>query len=234
VAIKNYSSIGILGGMGPEATAELYKRIINFYQRERGAINDADYPNILINSVPVEDMLNDLDNRRVAITAQLQKGAKVLEAAGADFIVIPCNTATIFLKGVKSINIPIIDITEETAKEAKKLGSKKAGMLASASTIETKIYEDKLNEFGIEMLCPNDEQQKQVSAVIMNILAGKKTLEDTATLVSIANTMKDQGVDSIVLGCTELPLLDIKVDGVNVIDTIEVLANAATALADKV
>lgn len=220
--------------MGPEATAELYKRIIKYYQTERNAIDDADFPNILINSVPAEDMLNDLDNRRAVITSQLQKGAQVLQNAGADFIVIPCNTATTFLKDVSGVNIPIVDITEETAKQAKKLDSKKAGILASASTIETKIYEDKLNEYGIEMLQPTDDQQKQVSEVIMNILAGKRTPEDAETLVNIAKKMRDQGADSIILGCTELPLLDIKVDGVNIIDTIEVLANAATALADKV
>jgi aspartate racemase len=225
--MNKYKTIGILGGMGPEATAELYKRIIAIYQRDYAALNDADFPNILINSVPAEDMLNDLGNRRPIIVSQLQNAAQILEQAGAEFIAIPCNTATIFLEEMQaSVNIPILDIIELTSQFVGQNGAKTVGMLASTSTINTKIYENKLNKRGITMLKPSKKDQQTVNQIIMRILTGTKNQSDKLVLSNLVNQLHNQGAKSIVLGCTELPLIISHLPQVQLIDTIEVLARA--------
>jgi aspartate racemase len=232
--MSKYRTIGILGGMGPEATAELYTRIIRLYQTEEGAVDDADFPNILINNVPAEDMLNDLAKRRPVIVSQLQRGVQVLENAGAEFVAIPCNTAMLFLDEIKDVlSIPVIDITTVTAQQVKKLGSKSVGMLASTSTIKTKLYQDKLNSSGIAMLKPSNKDQQEVNQVIMRVLAGQKNAEDKEILKKLATQMMKDGADSVVLGCTELPLILSKVAGVSVVDTLDVLARAIVDKADR-
>lgn len=234
--MSNYTTIGILGGMGPEATAELYKRIVRIYQRECSAVDDADYPNILINSVPVEDMLNDIAMRKPIIVSQLQKAAQVLEIAGAAFIALPCNTATIFLNEIRaSVAIPVLDITELTSQYVSLEGYMTIGMLASSSTITTKIYELKLKKRGITMLKPNKKDQILVNQIIMRILAGEKNQSDRQTLRAISSTFVSRGAESVVLGCTELPLLVSKFPNINLVDTIEILARAVvrTAVIEK-
>lgn len=223
--MSRYKTIGILGGMGPEATAELYKRIIAIYQQRYGAIDDSDFPNIIINSLAVEDMLNDLANRRKVIIRQLQDAAITLERAGAQFIAIPCNTATIFFDDIRSeISIPVLDIIELTSAYVESIGAKKVGMLASTSTISSRIYENKLQKYNVGMIKPTRSEQAQVNNTIMRILAGEKNQEDAKRLTMLAESLSQRGADAVVLGCTELPLLISDSSSVQLIDTIQVLA----------
>ena len=232
--MNKYKTIGILGGMGPEATAELYKRIINICQNRYNAVDDADYPNIIINSVPVEDMLNNLDNRRTTIVGQLQNAVDLLVMAGVELIAIPCNTATMFIDELRSNStVPIIDITEIAVVRSQLLGNKKVGMLASSSTIKTKIYEDKLDDVGIEMVRPSQVKQREVNQIIMRILAGEKNIKDQRFLKKLSREMSINGATAVILGCTELPLIVNRVRGIPVIDTLELLAEKTVEMSTK-
>jgi aspartate racemase len=231
--MNTYRTIGVLGGMGPEATAELYKRIVSLYQDEKGAVDDADFPSIIINSVPAADMLNDLEGQNTRIIGQLNRAAQVLERAGADFIAIPCNTAMIFLSAMQaSVTIPIIDITEITAEQAARRGDKKVGLLASTSTIKNSIYKRAFDATRVSLLTPDEADQETVEQIIMRLLAGKKRQADRVVLQNLAIQMKSRGVDSVVLGCTELPLLIDGAPGIPLIDTIQVLAEAVLERAE--
>ena len=98
--MKPFKTIGILGGMGPEATAEFYKRIIGIFQKRFGCVNDRDFPEIFIYNLPLPEVVSFVDNR---VKASLQKGIDKLTATGAEFLVCPCNTANTFFPFLRDI-----------------------------------------------------------------------------------------------------------------------------------
>ncbi len=213
--------MGILGGMGPEATAELYLRIVRIFQRKYGAKYDDDFPEIIIINLPIPDVVEGFTAEQ-EIKKMLLDGVKKLEGAGADFIAIPCNTVTYYLDEIQeSVSIPLLSILEETAKEVKKQGFLKIGVLGTELTINKNIYGDTLcNE---ELIYPTLEEQRGTTRVIMNILSGEKKLEDKCFLLSVIKNLNVRGAEKVILGCTELPLL---VNGGDFFDTIEILARA--------
>src|SRR3989339_318028 len=99
--MAEYRKIGILGGMGPEATADLYLEIIRIFQQELGAKYDDEFPQIFINSLPLPDVVEQ-NFSEAQVIYLLKEGVKKLEQAGADFIVIACNTVHVFLCQMRS------------------------------------------------------------------------------------------------------------------------------------
>jgi len=212
-------SIGILGGMGPDATAELYRRLIQAFQG-RGALLDSDFPNIFINSLPAPD----IPEREGELLPFLLEGMEKLQTAGAEVLTIPCNTATCILE--KNASVPgLVNIVEETVKKAEENGYKKVGILSTKLTLETDEFQSRLRKRKIEFVLPSDEESNMIMEVIMNILAGKRFPEDKARLEKIAARMVSEGADSVILGCTELPLL-FKNSSIRTLDTIQILAEA--------
>ena len=206
-------SIGILGGMGPQATAELYMRIIRIFQDMYGAKYDDDFPEIFIYNLPLPDVVDNLQKEDL-VKEMLVEGVKKLEKIGADFIAIPCNTVTKYLKEMEgSVSIPIINIVEETRKKIASF--EKAGLLATKLTIRSNLYP--------RMIVPAEKVQNRITGIIMNILAGKLLDEDKKYLEREIGNLLEKGAERVVLGCTELPLL---VKTKDTIDTIQVLAEA--------
>lgn len=225
-----FKKIGILGGMGPEATAELYLKIIRIFQG-LGAKYDDDFPEIIICSLPLPDVVKN-PSRKDGIRRMLVEGVVNLEKTGADFIAIPCNTVTFFIEDMrKAVSIPIINIVEETAQEIKRLKLFKVGLLATETAIGTGIFERALK--SVDIIKPTPTEQAKITEVIFNILEGKKQMQDKITLRKLIENFKAKGAEKIILGCTELPLL---VGGSkDVIDTLNILAKAAAERAiDKV
>jgi len=220
-------TIGILGGMGPEATADLYMKIVKICQMKYGAKYDSDYPQIVINSIPIPDVVEA--ERIDDVYPYLVTGMKTLETAGADFIVIACNTVQFLVSRLsKEVSIPIIGIPEETLTVAKSYGFKKIGLLATKNTIKMKTFDKEAEKFGMSILIPTFEQQNKITDVIMNILAGNKTDQYKLTLQQIIEELISKGAEAIVIGCTDLPLI-INNNGSKVLllDTTEVLAQAS-------
>ncbi len=219
---RNYKKIGILGGMGPEATAELYLRIVRIFQKKYGAKYDCDFPEMIICNLPLLDVVEG-GNKDVEVENMLVYGVRKLEAAGADFIAIPCNTVTYYLPTLRrAVAIPILSILEETASAVKEENLSCVGLLATRMTLETGIYEEVLGE--VELVKPTPQQVSQITKVIMNILSGKKKRNDYQALVQIVQELQQRRAQKVILGCTELPLLIGQIP--ETIDTIEVLAKA--------
>src|SRR4030042_3354613 len=132
--------IGILGGMGPEATIDLFYKIIKSTPAEK----DQDHLRIIIDNNPkIPDRTAAILGKAEDPLPALQETAQNLEKAGADFIIIPCNTAHYFLSSIQeSVNIPVLNMLEETAKETKKRipQIKKVGLLASIGVYKSEIY----------------------------------------------------------------------------------------------
>lgn len=219
-------TIGILGGMGPEATAQLYLRIIRIFQTRFGARDDADFPSIFICNLPLPDVVGNIDTSTM-VRDCLVLAAKKLKSVGCDFIAVPCNTISYFLQDIRSsVLIPVLSIPEEVALILSGRSLQKVGVLGTAMTIRTNLYEIALPE--LEMVVPNSEEVDTLTSIILNVLSGKKTKEDETVLLTLIESLKSRGAETIILGCTELPLLISGKD--DVIDTLDVLAEAVVKM----
>ena len=220
--------IGILGGMGPEATVALFYKIIKLTPAEK----DQEHFRIIIDNNP------KIPDRTAAILGKgedplpfLQETARNLERAGADFIIIPCNTAHYFLPRIQeSVKIPIINMIAETAAEVKQRVPyiKKIGLLATTGVYKTKIYNQFFQKFKIEVIFPDKEDQEKVMKVIYTVKAGDLSNEPKKDILAVSQNLIDKGAEAIIAGCTEIPL--ILKDGdilVTIIDPTQVLASIA-------
>ena len=202
-------TIGILGGMGPEATGYFYELIV----KQTRAETDQDHIKAVIYSNP------EIPPRTDAIlgigpspTPLLVEGFRRLKDAGADFVVMPCVTAHYFYPEVKDqVDIPFISLLDEAVGWGKKEvpNLKKAGLIASKGTLETKLFHNVFSKEGIEVIHPEEDEQNQLMEAIFGpkgIKAGFTTGFPKETLVSIAKVLIARGADAIIAGCTEVPL----------------------------
>lgn len=226
-------TIGILGGMGPEATAYFYQKIIKF----TNASEDQNHIPTLIYSNPcIPDRTKAiLKNKHGKIVKQLQCSAKILENAGADFIVIPCDTAHFYIKEIqKTVTIPIVDMIQETAYHIhNNFNARKVGLLATTGTVKTKIYENKFNRLNIEVIIPDERQQQNIMKATKEIKSGMITKQSYDAISSIINDFNTKGIKITILGCTELPLLFKNKNIKNIIDPMDILAISAIEKAGK-
>jgi len=220
--------IGILGGMGPEATIDLFYKIIKFTPAEK----DQEHLRIIIDNNP------KIPDRTAAILGKgedplpaLQKTAQNLEKAGADFVVIPCNTAHYFLSSIQeSVNIPVLNMIEQTAKETKKRipQIKKVGLLASIGVYKSEIYHQHFKKFYIEVISPEEKDKEEIMKVIYTIKAGDLSKRVKKNILKITQKLIDKGAEAIIAGCTEIPLILKEGDvSVPLIDPTQILARVA-------
>jgi aspartate racemase len=232
--MKMYTrKLGILGGMGPEATASLYLNIIARCQRELGAKYNSDFPPIIINSCPVPDgrMWKGFD--KAEVEEFLQVNIRALERAGVDFVVIPCNSVHYFLPVMRrAVRMPVLSIVEETAREISGKGVKKVLLLATEFTVRSRIYDKPLAERGIALVEPSSTEQRLIQKIIVNAESGQRAESDRTAIVSIVNEFtKKSGIGGVIAGCTEIPLLVRQSDlPITLFDTINILASSAYAL----
>lgn len=221
-------TIGILGGMGPVATAELYKKIIEYCQKKYKAVQDTDYPPVVMYSLPLKgtDETGIVDEELVF--HEFIDEIKRLEAHGASFVIMPCNTLHKFDEKIRAkMSIPFLGIVEETCKEVKNSKFRKIALLASETTYKSRTYDNYLDG----LIIPNEDERKQISQIILNVMGGRNGLKDTRILLKIINRLK---VDAVILGCTELPLVLKQSNcSIKVFDSLEILAKSAVERAKK-
>jgi aspartate racemase len=161
----------------------------------------------------------------------LQQTARNLEKAGADFIIIPCNTAHYFLPSIQeSVKIPILNMIEETAEETQKRipQIQKVGLLASMGVYETRIYHQQFKKYNIEVISPEEKDKEEVMKAIYAVKAGDLSNEVKGNIIKIAQKLIDKEAEVIIAGCTEIPLILKEGDvSVPIIDPTQILAEAA-------
>lgn len=199
--------VGILGGMGPEATVDLFQKIV----AATPAKTDQEHLRIIIDNNP------KIPNRQAAVleggddpTPTLVSTARNLEKAGADFLVMPCNAAHLFYKAVaEAVRIPVLHIADETVAEAlsrfPELES--VGILASTATIQLRLYHDRFESKGIAALSPSQEEQEKVQAAIFSVKAGDKGPAVREAVREVGESLIARGAQLLVTACTELPLV---------------------------
>lgn len=197
--------IGILGGMGPEATLDLYRHIINLTPASR----DQDHIRVLIYSNPkIPDRTKAISEEGESPLRALIESAKVLEAGGAGIIAMPCNAAHHYLPEMqREAGIPILDIIAETCRKLRchLPAVTTVGLLASNGTVH-RAYNKALATEGITVLLPNGPDQQEIQEAIAHVKAGIHTEATQQQFQSIGMRLVQAGAQAIILGCTEIPL----------------------------
>jgi len=221
--------IGILGGMGPLATAELFRRIVEKTPAKR----DQDHPRIIIYNDPkIPDRTAYILGKGEDPRPELIDGAKKLESWGADFIIMPCNTAHFFAEDIqRAIRIPLVSMVEKTAEKIEGMGLKKVGLLATDGTIKGLVYHRALLGRGIEVATPDRTGQKLVMEGIYGGVKAGDLIRGRELLLRVARELEKR-VDGIIAGCTEVSVA-LKPDDLTVplIDPMDVIAETAVKLA---
>jgi len=220
-------TVGIIGGLGPETTSEFYLDIIFSCQKK----SKTSRPGIIISSVPLpyeieEDLITENTGSERYIPFLIAE-AQRLEKAGADFLVMPCNSLHVFIDEIRSaVKVPVLSIVEETVKFLQKNKFKKVGIVSTSATIENKLYETAFEKDRIAYETPNDFQQAKMGKFILNLVTGQQKNQDREELINIISDFENKNVDCVALACTDLQLLIPKHPTLKIFDTMRILADA--------
>lgn len=221
--------IGIIGGIGPESTVAYYRLLI---KRFRSKLATNNYPEILLHSIDMTEMLNYVyDDQLDELVEFLKIKIAVLEKSGVDYVALASNTPhLVFDKLVNSVNVKMISIVEETCKVISESGIKKVGLLGTKSTMSKGFYQQVGEQYGIKMIIPSEENQNYVHDKYMGELVFNQIIPDTKQqLIRIVDGLQTrESIEGMVLGGTELPLIlrqeDFEV--LKVFNTTEIHVNA--------
>ena len=200
-------TLGLIGGTTWVSTVDYYRLINQQVNKKLGGLSSA---KMLLYSVNFAEFNPPTDpNEWGELTGKFTAISKNLEKAGADCIVFCANTPHIIADDVqKIINIPIINIAEETAKAVAAQNYKKVGLLGTRITMEQPFYKDKLLKYGISAIIPEFEDRKFIHASILDEMAKEIFKEETKQrYLTIIKKLISDGAEAIVLGCTEIPIL---------------------------
>jgi aspartate racemase len=224
-------TIGILGGMGPEATLECFAKII----KNTPAKRDQDHLRVIIDSNPkIPDRPAAISGKGESPVPALVKGCRCLQLAGAEFIIMPCVAAHFFLEEVRQqVKLPILSIldvvTEALVRQHPQIAA--VGLLAVTATLRSGLFQKRLAADNIKAVVPGETHQSMVMAAVADI---KKTpparsrLQITSDLIATAQTLISNGAGAIIAACTEVPLALLPEDlSVPYFDALAILARAA-------
>lgn len=195
-------TIGILGGLGPESTAEYYTYITRTYYKNYA---DYAYPEIIIYSLEFRKIID----AGYEAPGDVKKAIEKLYRAGADFVVASCNSIHIVYDEVsKDIPIPWISIMDVVAEQIKKENINKVGLLGTIFTMSKGFYHKALAGHGIETITPGNDAQRKINEIIFSeLVRGVTTDESKRYMLGCIDELAQNGARGIILGCTEIPFL---------------------------
>ena len=221
-------TVGIVGGMGPEATVDLMRRVI----RGTPARDDADHIRMLVDSNPgvpsrIEALIRGTGESPVPCLVEMARG---LERQGADFLVIPCNTAHHYHAEVAAaVDVPVLNLVEMTARDAGGLCPvlARVGLLASSALMRIRLYEPWFERLGVGVLYPEPGVQGELMDLIRAVKAGRHTPGQVAACDRAAEDLQARGAQCLVVACTELSVVAARLrTDLPVCDAVDVLARA--------
>ncbi len=194
--------LGILGGMGPQATQIFYQRVLD---RTEAECDQEHLPTLILSDTEMPDRTEAiLGGTGEKVYQRLLEDARLLEREGCTAIAIPCNTSHYFVDELqKELTVPIIHMVRETCKVLKARGCKRVGILATDGTVRTHTYQKECAALGFEGVTPDEATQKLVMSVIYDeIKKGEKGSREK--FAAIDRALRAMGCDAAILGCTEL------------------------------
>ena len=203
--MKNESSllVGVLGGMGPEATVDFMSKLISFSPGD----DDQDHIRLLVDQNPtVPNRQDALLRGAISPGPVLADMARGLEAGECDFLVMPCNTAHAFQDDIKAaVDIPFVSIVDATLDAAK--DAKCVGIIATTGCIQAAIYQPVLESRGMNYVLPSDAEVAELTQLSFEVKSGNKSDKIKADMRRLAEALVERGADLIVSACTEFPLV---------------------------
>lgn len=215
-------TVGLIGGIGPESTIEYYRSIISSYREQKP---DVGYPAILVNSVNLTQLIEWMNvNELEKVTEYLILEVEKLAKAGAEFGAFASNTPHIVFDEIqRQSRIPLISIVEATCERVQSLGFKKVALFGTRYTMQGRFYPEVFSRAGIKLVVPEPEEQTYIHDKYLGELLNNIFLPETRrALLAITDKLKTRhGIEAIVLGGTELPLIlrDDEHNGVRLLDT---------------
>ena len=223
---KTEKVVGIIGGMGPEATVDLMQRII----RLTPAMDDKDHIRCIVDNNPkvpsrIKAIIEGDGEDPGPVMADM---GRRLEVWGADFLVIPCNTAHYYHHAVQqAVTIPVVDMIDLVVEQVKTHFSreKNIGMLASPAVAITKLYTLRFDALGMAEVWPDSEHQDLLFNIIRQVKTGRISQDLHQQYARVCDHLNDQGVRVAIVACTELSVLGGNLS-ISTIDASQVLAEA--------
>ena len=226
--------IGVLGGMGPQATIDLYQKIIDLTPAK---VDQEHIPVLIWSNPAIPDRTEAILRGGTDPTPALVHGARLLAAGGSECIAMPCNTAHRYALAIQeSVSVPLINMIDETARAVvgAAMSGVKVGILATTGTLASNLYQPVLEKHGLISLTPDPEHQDVLMNAIFDangIKAGFLDDHNQKRVLSVMEHLQAHGATAFIAGCTELPLVlnGLKLDGL--FDPTEILARAAIRFA---
>jgi aspartate racemase len=222
------TKIGVLGGIGPEATAEFYTKLITSLQKQGLVNRNADFPQIIINSIPAPELIHEKISKSELLP--YVAGLKMLDSLKPDFIVMVCNTVYSFYDALQmTVKSPILDVRKHVKEKMQREGYGSAAILATKGTIESGLYEFE----GINYVNLTALEKGRLEKAIFNFNRGHEKERQKLIAKKIAARCIESGADVLILGCTELALM-LEQKSLPCINTIDTMVEATiSALLDS-
>ncbi len=220
--MSNRYTLGVIGGMGPMATATFMKMIIEHTE----ATCDQEHLPMVVRHVPYtpDRTAYILGESANSPEACIREAAEALVADGVREIAIPCVTSHFFHDEIqKSIPVPMLDGVEDTAKTLASRGVKRVGIMATSGTVTSELFTKALEPYGIQCIYPDLEHQEDVMNLIYECVKSNKSTDESRVKKVLAH-LREQGAETVVLGCTELSLIPKEYLEGETLDVMEVLA----------
>ena len=227
--------LGVLGGMGPLASAQFMVRLTLLTPAAR----DQDHiPAVLWSDPRVPERVAARDGTGPDVLPALVRGIRGLEAAGCGAIAMPCNTAHGWIDGMRAATgLPILHIIDAAAEDLRRQGVAPGpvGIMGTSATLAMRLYQDRLGRLGWPCLQPTDDEMARLVTPAIAAVKANRVVEAYAPLAEVVGLLRARGAGAVVLGCTEIPL-GIQAGpwealGVPLVDTIDALARAAVVWA---
>ncbi len=199
--------VGILGGMGPAATVDLFHQIVSLTPARR----DQEHLSILIHNDPtIPDRTAAILHGGTDPLPQMVAGIHLLERMGAQLIAVPCNTAHYYWEALQAqCRVPILHMIRETAQAimTRWPGLRRIGILATSGTLQCHLYQDALAAEGLTALVPGQAAIAAIMDAVYQIKAGVLDGEPVHLLRAVGAELVKAGAEALILGCTEIPLV---------------------------
>jgi aspartate racemase len=204
---NSQKTAGVMGGMGPDATVDFMAKVIALTDSGK----DQDHVHMIVDQDPtVPNRQRAIREGLTDVTDALGAMAKRLEEAGADFLVLVCNTAHVFLDAVHAkTSIPFISIIDESINEIDRIfpDARQVGVMATDGCLDTGIYQDAITASGRTALVPEGAALEHLMSLITAIKAGNQGEDIRQAMQASANALVEQGAEVIIAGCTEIPIV---------------------------